>query len=174
MSRVCEGALSTGDGAFRGRPPRGRPFRLRRGVTAGSKVATSARRKPSLPEDHVLRHTTTSSRPWASGLGRSAPPPVRRSGGGKAAVRTAFGPPGSADRAAPPAAHRACRPLHAAGTQWQHAGAEWEHWRLHSCAHHHAPRAAAAAATVTAAAAAGTAAAAAAASGCCASGSDHP
>jgi len=102
---------------------------------------------------------------------------VRRSGGGKAGVSTAFGPPGSADRAAPPAAHRACRPLHAAGPQWQHGdqhgGAEWERWRLHSHAHHHAPRAAAAA-TVTAAAASATAAAAAAASGCCASGSDHP
>ena len=100
---------------------------------------------------------------------------MRRSGGGKAGVSTAFGPPGSADRAAPPAAHGASRPLHAAGPQWQHGGDhggdEWERWRLHSCAHHHAPRAAAAA-TVTAAAA--TATAAAASSGCCASGSGHP
>jgi hypothetical protein len=71
------------------------------------------------------------------------------------AVSTAFGPPGAPDRAAPPAACRACRPLRAAGTQRQHrGGAEWQHWHLHACAHHHAPRATTAAATAAAATAA--------------------
>jgi hypothetical protein len=78
------------------------------------------------------------------------------------AVSTAFGPPGAPDRAAPPAACRACRPLRAAGTQRQHrGGAEWQHWHLHACAHHHAPRATTAAATAAAATAAAATAAAA-------------
>jgi hypothetical protein len=101
------------------------------------------------------------------------------------AVSTAFGPPGAPDRAAPPAACRACRPLRAAGTQRQHrGGAEWQHWHLHACAHHHAPRATTAAATAAAATAAvaacrraGARAAAAATAPrqeCRASGSGHP
>jgi hypothetical protein len=90
------------------------------------------------------------------------------------AVSTAFGPPGAPDRAAPPAACRACRPLRAAGTQRQHrGGAEWQHWHLHACAHHHAPRATTAAATAAAATAA-AATAAAPRQECRASGSGHP